>query len=117
MGSGVFAFSGPVGALWTASGFAGAVVALVCVECDFADDFAGGCVDDADVESVDEQNDGGSFEGSAESDFVHLSVETEGDSSVVDAVVTDPDFWFAVVGVGGCFGSQVVGGGGCRGVR
>ena len=43
--------------------FAGAVVALVGVDREFADDFAGGGVDDADVVAVDEHDDGGSVEG------------------------------------------------------
>lgn len=91
--------------MWSSAGLACAVVALVWIECDLSENFAGCCVDDTDVESVDEQNDGGSFEGSPESDFVHVAVEAECDASVVDAVVTNSGFGFAVVGVGCCFGS------------
>ena len=79
-------FSGSGGAAW---GSSGAVVALVGVDGEFADDFAGGVVDDADVEVVDEECDAGSVEGSSEADVVHVSVVAEADASVADAVVSD----------------------------
>lgn len=44
---------------------AGALVALGCVEDEFAEEFAGGGVDDADVAVVDEGEDVGSGVGSA----------------------------------------------------
>ena len=83
------------------------------VECQLADHFAGCGVDDADVEAVDEENNGGSFEGSSEADFVHFSVEAQCDASVVDAVVSDADLGFLFLWDGCCFGSCRVGGCGC----
>ncbi len=69
-----------------------------------ADDFAGGGVDDADVEVVDEQDDGGSVEGSSEADVVELAVDAEGDVAGVDAVVADAELgvgsWVAGVALG-----------------
>ena len=46
------------------------MVAALGVDGEGADDFAGGGVDDADVELVDEQDDAGSVEGSSEADVV-----------------------------------------------
>jgi hypothetical protein len=79
-------FSGPVGSAWWSSG---AVVAAVGVDGELADDLAGVAVDDSDVEVVDEEDDAGSVEGSAESDVVHVAVVAEADASVADAVVAD----------------------------
>jgi hypothetical protein len=73
---------------WVA-GFSGAVVALVGVDGEGADDFACGGVDDADVVAGDEHDDGGSVEGSSECDVVELAVDAQGDVAVVDAVVAD----------------------------
>ena len=62
-------------------------------------------MDDSDVGAVDEQNDGGSFEGSSDGDFAEFSFVTECDSAVVDAVASDAWFGFCF-GVDGCgFGS------------
>ena len=83
------------------------------VDGDCADDFAGGGVDDADVEAVDEDDDAGSVEGSAETDVVHFAVDAQADASGVDAVAADSGFWFTVVRVGAGFGSAGVGDGGC----
>ena len=77
------------GSFWSAGGSSGAVVALVEVDGEFADGFAGGVVDDADVEVVDEECDPGSAEGSSKSDVVELSVDSEADASAGDAVVAD----------------------------
>ena len=59
------------------------------VQCEVSDDLAGVVVDDADVEVVDQQDDAGSIEGSAEADVVEVSVVTQADAAVVDAVVAD----------------------------
>lgn len=69
----------------------GAVVALVGVDGECADDFAGGGVDDADVVAVDECDDAGSVEGSAEADVVHVAVDAQADVAGVDAVVADAE--------------------------
>jgi hypothetical protein len=88
-------------------------VALVVaggVEGEVAEEFAGGGVDDADVEVVDEEDDGGLGVGSADADVVEAAVVAEGDGAgLVDAVVAD-----AVVGSG--FGACWAGLGkqGCR---
>ena len=49
------------------------------VEGELADEFAGGGVDDADVEVVDEHQDGGSGVGSADADVVESAVDAQGD--------------------------------------
>jgi hypothetical protein len=60
-------------------------------------DFAGGGVDDGDVEVLDEDGDGGSGVGPLDADVVELAGVAEGDfAGLVDLVVADP-----VVGVGG----------------
>ncbi len=74
-------------------------------------------MNDADVESVDEQNDGGSLEGSSESDFVHVAVDAECDSTVVHAVASNAWFGIRLLKDRRCFWSGVVGRGGCCRVR
>lgn len=60
-----------------------------------AEEFAGGGVDDADVEVVDEEDDVGSRVDAPDADVVQSSVDAEGDDAgVVDLVVAD-----SVVGV------------------
>jgi hypothetical protein len=92
-------------------------VVAVGVEGEVAEDFAGGGVDDADVEVGDEHDPRGAGMGSADGDVVEAAVESEGDVAAVgDAVVTD-----AVVGVvaavtGASFGSGDVGDCWCAGV-
>jgi hypothetical protein len=72
------------------------LVLAVGVEVELADEFAGGCVDDADVEVVDKHHDRGASEGSADADVVESAVVAEGDfAGLVDAVVAD-----AVLAVG-----------------
>jgi hypothetical protein len=67
------------------------------VEGELAEQFAGGGVDDADVQVADEQQDAGSGVGAADADVVELAGVAEADFAVgVDAVGAD-----AVVGVGG----------------
>lgn len=84
------------------------------VEGEFAEEFAGRGVDDADMQAVDEFEDLGSGVLGAESDVVHSAVEAEADFAVaVDSVGQD-----AVVDVGAAIGGRagfragVVGGGG-----
>ena len=74
-GFGWFRFSGSVGSSWSAGGLSGAVVAAGGVDGELAEDFAGGGVDDADVEVVDEHDDGGSVEVAAEPDVVQLAAD------------------------------------------
>jgi hypothetical protein len=72
------------------------LVALGGVEDEFAEEFAGGGVDDADVEVLDEHDDVGSGVGSADADGVEPALVAQGDlAGLVDAVAAD-----AVVGVG-----------------
>ena len=52
---------------------------LVGVEDQFAEEFAGGGVDDADVQVLDEEQDAGSGVGPADADVVEASVVAEGD--------------------------------------
>jgi hypothetical protein len=83
---------------WSAAsfGFAGGLVVAGGVEGQFAEELAGGGVDDADVQVADEQQDGGSGVGPADADVVELSAVAQGDGAVgVDQVAAD-----AVVGVG-----------------
>jgi hypothetical protein len=54
------------------------VVAAFGVDGELADEFAGGGVDDADVEVVDEEQDGGSFEVAAHGDVVALPGDAQG---------------------------------------
>ena len=78
------------------------MVAADWVQGEVAEDFAGGGVDDADVEIVDEQDDAGSGVGSSDADVVESAVVAEGaGAGFVDFVVAD-----SVVGVGvsGVFG-------------
>ena len=72
------------------------MVVDVGVEGEFAEEFSGGGVDDADVEVGDEHDDVGSGVGSSDADVVESCVVAQGDyAGVVDAVVAD-----AVVGFG-----------------
>ena len=71
------------------------LVAAGGVEGEAAEELAGGGVDDADVEVVDEEDDGLAGVGAADADVVHAAGAAEGDGAgLVDAVVAD-----AVVGV------------------
>ena len=93
---------------WAAEG----LVVAGGVEGEVAEQFAGGGVEDADVEVGDEDDDSGSGVLVTEADVVEAAVVAQGDSAgLVDAVVADP-----VVGVGalagGGLGTRLVGGGG-----
>ena len=83
------------------------------VDDQLAQQLAGGRVDDADLEVLDNQQDGGSGVGSADADVVESAVDAEGDDAgVVDAVVADAVVVVAgSVGGRGCFWSGLVGGG------
>ena len=61
------------------------------VEGEVAEEFAGGCVDDADVEVGDEDDDVGSGVFSADPDVVQPAVVAQRDlAGGIDAVVADP---------------------------
>jgi hypothetical protein len=61
------------------------------VEDEFADEFAGGGVEDADVQVLDQEDDGGSVVGSADADVVEPAVVPEGDrAGVIDTIAADP---------------------------
>ena len=94
------------------------MVALGCVEGEFAEEFAGGGVDDADVEVVDQDEDAGSAVGSPDADGVEPATVTEGDlAGVVDAVAADPVVGIGLLVAGGGLGTGLVGGGGGGSVR
>ena len=89
------------------------MVAAFGVEGEGSQDFAGGGVDDADVEVVDEHDDGLAGPASSDGDLVEGAVVAEGDfAGVVDAVVADAVVGVVGVVVRGGFGSCGVGGGG-----
>ena len=99
-----------------AFGFAGGLVVAAGVDGEVAEEFAGGGVDDPDVEVVDEDDDVGSGVGSSDADVAEPAGDAQGDGAAgVDAVSAD-----AVVRVGaagGCgFGPGGVDGGGSRSV-
>ena len=61
------------------------------VEGEVAEEFAGGLVDDADVEVLDQQQDVGSGVGSSDADVVDAAVVADGDNAgAVDAAAADP---------------------------
>jgi hypothetical protein len=100
-----------------AFGFAGGLVVAGGVDGEVAEKFAGGGVDDADVEVVDEQDDVGSGVGSSDANVVESPVHAQGDGAdVVDAVVTDPVVGVVTSGWAG-FGAGVVDRGWCRSLR
>ena len=71
-------------------------------------------MDDADLEVVHEDKDGGSVEGLSEADVVQAAVVAERDSAGVDAVVADSELGVGLMIAGGGFGPCVVGRGRCR---
>jgi hypothetical protein len=97
--------------LWPAGWAAGGLVVLVGVEDEFADQLAGGGVDDADVQVLDQEQDAGSGVGASDADVVEPSLVAEGDEpGGVDAVGAD-----AVVGVAGPIAGEGLGAGGVGG--
>ena len=76
------------------------------VEGELAEEFAGGGVDDADVEVLDEQDDVGSGVGPADADVVEAAAVAQGDvAGLADGVGAD-----AVVGAGGFGPGRIRGG-------
>jgi hypothetical protein len=81
------------------------------VEDQFAEQLAGGGVDDADVAVGDEQQDVGAGVGSSDADVVQPAVVAQGDDTgVVDAVAADPLVAWCVGGGGGGGGGFWAGG-------
>ncbi len=83
---------GPLGSVpWGRSlGCSGGLVVAGGVDEEFAQQFAGGGVDDADVEVLDEQDDVGSGVGSADADVMQLAVDSQRDAAgVIDSVGAD----------------------------
>jgi hypothetical protein len=98
-----FVFAGSFGA---AGWFSGAVVAALRVDGQRADEFAGGGVDDADVEVVDEEQDVGSGMRSPDADVVELAIEPHRDlAGGIDAVASDAGV--GVVAAGAALGRVV----------
>ena len=86
-------------------GCAGGLVVAGGVEGELAEEFAGGGVDDPDVQVLDEHQDGGAGMGPADADVVEVSVVAEGELAVgVNAVGADP-----VVTVGGAVAGAALG--------
>ena len=87
------------------------MVALGWVECEFAEEFAGGGVDDADVEVLNEDEDAGSGVGSADADGVEPAAVAKGDLAAgVDPVVAEAVVGVLVAVAGGGLGAGRVGG-------
>src|SRR5215831_6721143 len=108
-GSGVFPLPWRSG--WGSVWLAGGLVVAGRVEGQVAEQFAGGGVDDADVQVLDEQQDVGSGVGSAGADVVELAGVAEGDGAgFADDVGAD-----AVMGVGAPIAGGGLGPGGIRG--
>ena len=88
-GSGVVSCAGCSG--WWPGWASGGLVAAGGVEFEFAEQFAGGGVDDADVQVLDEQQDVGPGIGPADADVVELAGVAQSDGAVgVEAVGADP---------------------------
>ena len=72
---------------WEAAG----LVVLGGVKDEFAQEFAGGGVDDGDLQVLDQEQDAGSGVGSPDADVVQAAGAAQGDrAGVVDAVGADP---------------------------
>ena len=106
------------GLLW-AGWAAGGLVVPAGVEGEFAEQFAGGGVDDADVQVLDEHQDGGPGVGAADADVVELAAGAEGDvCRLVPMRSVRTRSWASAGAVaGGGFGPGCVGGGGGGPVR
>ena len=77
--------------MWFWGWSAGGLVVAGGVEGELAEEFAGGGVDDPDVEVLDEDQDVGSGVGSPDADVVEPAVDSQCDhAGVVDAVGADP---------------------------
>ncbi len=89
----------------------GALVVLAGIEGERAQEFAGGGVDDADLEVFDQEQDVGSGVGSSDSDVVELAVVAQRDGAgFVDAVLADSLSWVVLAPPGG-FGARGMDGG------
>ena len=88
------------------------------VDGELAEELAGGGVDDADVEVLDEQEDVGSGVGSPDSDVAQSAGHAQGDGAcLVDLVLADSVVGLdGRTGAGGGLGSGCVDGGRCRSV-
>jgi len=104
---------GPGCLLFGAGWSAGGLVVPGGVDGEFAEELAGGGVDDADVQVLDEHQDAGPGVGAADADVVEPAVDAQGQLAVfVHAVGADP-----VVGVGGPVAGGGLGPGGVGGGR
>jgi hypothetical protein len=87
----------------------GGLVVAAWIQGERAQELAGGGVDDADVQVLDEQQDVGSGVGPADSDVVEASGVAEGDfAGVVDAVGADSVVGVSVAAAGGGLGGRAV---------
>ena len=92
--------------MWFWGWSAGWLVVAGGVEGEVVEEFAGGGVDDADVEVGDEQEDGGSGVGSPDAEVVEAAVVAQGDfAGAVDAVVADAPVGVGVAAGGGGLGA------------
>ncbi len=97
---------------------AGGLVVTVGVEGELAEEFAGGGVDDADLQVADEHQDAGSGVGPADADVVEAAGVAEGELAVgINAVGADPVVAAGAGLAGGGLGPGVIGGGGGGPVR
>jgi hypothetical protein len=102
----------PLTRLWPGFANSPALVIDGWVEDQLADELSGGGVDDANLEAVDQHQDGGSGVGSSDADVVQPAVVTQGEfAGSIDHIAADPGLR---LGAGGCgrvgFGSGLVGG-------
>jgi hypothetical protein len=83
------------------------------VEGEVSEQLAGGLVDDADLEVVDQEQDVGAGVGAADADVVESAGVAEGDGACfVDLVAADAAVVVGAVAFGLCFGEALVGDGG-----
>ena len=102
---------------WSAVWLSGGLVVAGGIECEVAEEFAGGGVHDADVEVIDEDDDGGSGVGSSDADVVEAAVVAQGDgAAAVDDVLSDSPVGVFECGRAG-FGAGVVDDGGSGALR
>jgi hypothetical protein len=84
----------------------GGLVVAAGVEGEFAQQFAGGRVDDSDLQVLDEQDDAGSSAGSADADVVQSAVVSQGDRPALSTVSCRIRSWVSrsLVGPGTALG-------------
>src|SRR5579859_56829 len=117
LGFGVACLAGAAGRAGPAGGrpgrSPGGLAGALCVEGELAEEFAGGGVDDPDVQVLDEEQDVGSGVGPADADVVEPAGVAEGDAAGgVDDVAADPVVGVAGPVAGGGLGPGGVDGGG-----